>query len=208
MKEKFNQLLKDTIKPFLKENGFIKKGMNFYRKKDEMIYLINFQNSQGNTFEQTKFYINCGVHSTKIDTIIGKLELPEPKEYECYFRNRISSINKLNDDGYLINEDTDLPNLSLTIITDLEATISMFIKIKTTNDLTDLMITKNGLDNYIELFEYLIQTENKEDLTLFVKKLNSTFGSEKRWLIFENNLNQILNKNGMTVTILEIINEE
>lgn len=72
MKEKFIQLIADTVKPLLKTNGFSKKGMNFYKRKDDLIFMFNFQNSQGNTFDQTKFYINCGIHSTKIDKVIGK----------------------------------------------------------------------------------------------------------------------------------------
>src|SRR3989344_537203 len=150
MKEKFNQLITNTAKPFLKANDFGKKGMNFYRKKDDLIFLFNFQSSQGNTFEQTKFYINCGIHSTKIDKVIGKPELLEPKEYDCYFKNRISAIINSADDGYFIKEDTDLLNLSLTIIADLTTVIAMFDSIKSTNDLTDLMINKNGLNKYRE----------------------------------------------------------
>jgi len=208
MKEKFNQLITDTVKPFLKANGFGKKGMNFYRKKDDLIFLFNFQSSQGNTFEQTKFYINCGIHSTKIDKVIGKTELLEPKEYDCYFRNRISSITKSTDDGYFIKEDTDLPNLSLSIIADLKTVISMFDNIQSTNDLTNLMINKNGLNNYRELFEYLIRTENKRDLGHFVKQLYSTFGTEKRWTIFESNLTDLLKENGKSETLVDILNEE
>ncbi len=208
MKEKFNQLITDTVKPFLKVNGFGKKGMNFYKKKDDLIFLFNFQSSQGNTFEQTKFYINCGIHSTKIDEVIGKTKLLEPKEYECYFRNRISSFTKSTEDGYLIKEDTNLLNLSLTIIDDLKTIVSMFDNIQSTNDLTDLMINKNGLNNYKELFEYFILTENKKDLGRFAKQLHSTFGAEKRWTIFESNLTEILKDNGRTETLVYILNEE
>src|SRR5690606_10807921 len=151
MKEKFNQLITDTVKPFLKANGFNKKGMDFYRKQDDLIFLLNFQSSQSNTYEQTKFYINCGIHSIKIEEVIGKKKLLEPKEYNCYFRNRISLIANSTDDGYLISQDTDIQNLGFSIIADLKTVISMFDNIQSTNDLTDLMINKNGLNNYKEL---------------------------------------------------------
>jgi hypothetical protein len=208
MKEKFNQLIADTVKPFLKTNGFAKKGMNFYRKKDDLIFLFNFQNSQSNSFRETKFYINCAIHSTKIDKVIGKTERSEPKEYECYFRDRISSITQSINDGYFLKENTDLPNLSLTIITDLKTVILMFDNIQSTNDLIDLMINENGLNNYSELFEYLILTENKKGLKHFVKQLHGTFGTEERWTIFEDNLNEILKKNGKAETVIDILNEK
>jgi len=47
MKEKYNQLISDTVKPLLKLNGFAKKGMNFYKMKEDLIFLINLQNSHG-----------------------------------------------------------------------------------------------------------------------------------------------------------------
>lgn len=208
MKEKFNKLISDTVKPFLKTIGFRKKGMNFYKKEDDLIFMFNFQNSQGNNFNQIKFFINCGVHSTEIDKVIGKTELLEPKEYECYFRNRISTITNSTDDGYLIKDDTDLSNLNLTTITDLKTVICMFDNINSTSDLTDLMINKNGLNNYRELFEYLLLTNNKKDLGKFVKQLHSTFGAEKRWTIFENNLIDLLEKNGGNETIANILNKK
>ena len=84
----------------------------------------------------------------------------------------------------------------------------MFDNIQSTNDLTDLMINKNGLNNYKELFEYFILTENKRDLGRFAKQLHSTFGAEKRWTIFESNLTEILKENGRTKTLVDILNEE
>ncbi|MHC8947995.1 DUF4304 domain-containing protein [Sphingobacterium hungaricum] len=205
MKEKFNQLIGETVNPLLKANGFSKKGLNFYRKSDELIFLFNFQKSQGNTSEQTKFYINCGIHSIKIDKEIGKTALIEPKEYECYFRRRISSITNSINDGYLINQEADLSKVSLIISNDLKTVISFFDKIQSTHDLTDLMISKNGLNNYRQLFEYLLLTESNEDLKLFVNQLHKTFGKDKRWRIFESNMNELLNKNNVELTVEEII---
>ncbi|MGX7666690.1 DUF4304 domain-containing protein [Flavobacterium pedocola] len=208
MKEKFNQLIADVVKPLLKQNGFTKKGMNFYKRKDDLIFLINFQNSHGNTFDQTEFYVNCGIHSTNIDKVIGRGELLEPKEYDCYFGTRISSITKSPNDGYIITEETDLHPLNLTINKDLKAVIVMFENVKQTSDLTDLMIDKNGLNNYKELFEYLLLTDNQTDIKRFVKHLHITFGNEKRWTIFESNLTELLKENARKETIIDILNNE
>ena len=208
MKEKYNQLISDTVKPLLKLNGFAKKGMNFYKMKEDLIFLINLQNSHGNTFSQTKFYINCGIHSTSIDKIIGKMELLEPKEYECYFTARISLITKSTNDGYFVTEETDMEALSLKISDDLKIAIDIFDNIKQTCDLTNLMINRNGLNNYRELFKYLLLTENKSELSRFVKQLYSTFGSEKRWEVFENNMTNLLKENNKKETIRDMLNEE
>lgn len=205
MKEKFNQLITAVVKPLLKENGFTKKGMNFYKRSDDLVFLLNFQNSHGNTAEQTKFYINCGIHSTYIDKVIGRSELVEPKEYECYFKDRISSLVNAVDDGYLITNGTDLETLSLKLDQDLKSVLLMYGHIKKISDLTDLMINKNGLNNYKELFEFLLLTDNQVDTKRFVKNLYDTFGHEKRWKIFEDNLSELLRENKRKEIIADLI---
>lgn len=205
MKEKFNQLIEEVVKPLLKENGFAKKGMSFYKRNADLIFLLNVQNSHGNSSEQTKFYINCGIHSTVIDKVIGRSELVEPKEYECYFKDRISSLINAVDDGYLITKDTDLENLSLTLQQDLKAVMLLYDNINRTSDLTDLMINKNGLNNYQELFEYLLLTNNQADAKRFVKNLHDTFGQQRRWTIFEDNLSELLRKNKRKETIADLL---
>lgn len=207
MKEEFNKLITETVKPLLKANGFGKKGLNFYKRKDEMIFLFNFQNSQGNTFDQTKFYINCGIHSSAIDKVIKRPELAEPKEYDCHFRDRISSICESTNDGYFISKETVWEPFTSAIIADLETVISMFDKINSTNDLTNLMIEKNGLNNYCELFEYLLLTENKIDLKRLVKLLHQAFEKDSRWPIFEKNLSKVLIQHKRTVSIKDILKE-
>lgn len=208
MKEKFNQLIFEVVKPLMKQNGFTKNGMNFYKKNDDLVFLLNFQNSQGNTIDQTKFYINCGIHSTAIDKVIGKPEILESKEYECYFKTRISSITNSADDGYFITNATDLHTLYLTITKDLKTVLAMYDNVKKTSDLTDLMINKNGLNNYRELFEFLLLTNNQTDTKLLVKRLHNTFGNERRWKIFEDNLSELLIENKRKETINDILNEE
>ena len=207
MKEKFKQLINDTVKPLLKANGFSKKGMNFYKTKNDLIFLFNFQNSHGNSYDQTQFYINCGIYSIRIDKVLERTEIVEPKEYDCYFRSRISSITMSPHDGYLIREETDLNNLSLAVASDLKTAISTFDNIQSTNDLTDLMISKNRLSNYKELFEYLLRTGNNQDLKRFAKQIYNTFGAEKRWTIFEKNLSDILQRNSHTETIADILDK-
>jgi hypothetical protein len=207
MKEKLNQIISEVIKPVLKPHGFGKKGLNFYKRIDDLIFLLNIQHSHGNTADQTKFYINCGIHSTDMDRVIGRSELVEPKEYECYYKDRISSIVHAVNDGYLISSNTDLQALNSTIGKDLTAVLSLFDTIRKTSDLTDLMVDKSGLNHYQELVEYFLLTNNQADTKRFVKNLYGTFGQEKRWQIFEDNLSALLIKNQRKETIQDLIDE-
>jgi hypothetical protein len=172
-----------------------------------LIYAFNFQNSQGNTAAQTKFYINFGIHSPAIDRVIGSNELPQPKEYECHYRKRISTITKSPNDGYYITTDTDLQALANTVVADLKTALQLLGSIHTTTNLVDLMIEQNGLDRYCELFKYLLRTGDEQRLKYFVQTIHRSFGTEKRWRIFESNLNDVLKENKRADTVYDLVNK-
>ena len=203
-KELFNNLISKTVKPLLKDSGFTKKSLTFYKKKEDLVFLFNFQKSGGNTSFQTKFYINCGIHSATIDGIIEKPELIEPKEYECHFRKRISSITNNPEDGYIITGGIDLHELSRQVVTDFKKAIDFFDKVNTTSDLADLM-AKQGLSNYEQLFEYLLLDGDDVRLKYYIANLYQSFGQEQRWKIFENKMNGILKKRHVSKEVKDIL---
>ncbi|UEG54145.1 DUF4304 domain-containing protein [Mucilaginibacter daejeonensis] len=205
VKDIFAQLIKETVKPLLTSNGYTKKGLDLYKKNGAIIYLFNVQKSHGNSVDQLKFYINCGIHSTEIDSTIGTQELLFPKEHECHFRNRISSLTGSEKDGYHLTKDTDLDVMKENLTNDIEQALSMFQDISSTDDLTDLMIRENGLNNYEELFEYLLLTNDQVRLKRFVKQLHDQFGTEKRWHIFENAMSDILEKHRSEITMNDLL---
>lgn len=205
-KEKFNAIISDSVKPYLKANGFIKKSLTFYKKLDDLIFVINFQNSHGNNIQLNQFYINCGIYSKNIDIITGKTELLEPKEYDCHFKVRISVITKNLIDEYKILNSTDLEDLKEKLLNDLGLTIKFFDGINSTSDLTDLMIDKD-CDDY-NLFTYLILTKDRIKLKKQVNKVNEVWGEQTRWTRIKENLNQILKDKNQATTVDEIIGEE
>ena len=91
MKAKFDELIAQ-VKPLFKDNGFTKSGLNFYKNTLKFIFVVNLQKSSGNTAFETRFYVNCGIYGAFIDTMTGKETNSKPKEYECHFGERISSI--------------------------------------------------------------------------------------------------------------------
>ncbi|MBO9728355.1 MAG: DUF4304 domain-containing protein [Chitinophaga sp.] len=200
MKTSLDLLIADTIAPLLKKNGFNKKGLNFYKTTNGLVFLINIQKSQGNIGNYIKFYINCGIHSTEIDRVIGAKENEMPKEYECYYRARISDITRATTDGYM----AETVNATV-IIADLQQVLALFESITTSDELAQLMINKNGLNNYKELFTYLLLTNQEQSLKSYATHLFHTFGAEKRWSIFENQLNDVLQNNKKTYQLSNLI---
>ena len=123
MKAKFDELIAQ-VKPLFKNNGFTKNGLNFYKNTPDFIYVVNLQKSSGNTVFETRFYVNCGIYGAFIDAAAGKETVLKPKEYECHFRDRISSIIDSNAAYYEINENTDTVALCENLTSGLRAVFS------------------------------------------------------------------------------------
>lgn len=193
MKAKFDELIAQ-VKPLFKDNGFTKNGLNFYKNTPEFIYVVNFQKSSGNTAFKTRFYVNCGIYGAFIDAVIGKETVSKPKEYECHFRERISSIIVSKTAYYEINENTDTAALCKNLSSDLKATFRFFDEIKTERNLIDLMLERNGLAVIDQLFEYLLIKHEQEILIRQALNLFQKYGNEARWKIFEGRINGLLKK--------------
>ena len=193
MKAKFDELI-SQVKPLFKDNGFTKNGLNFYKNTPEFIYVVNFQKSNGNTAFETRFYLNCGIYGAFIDAATGKETVLKPKEYECHFRDRISSIIDSKAAYYEINESTDAAALCENLTSDLRAVFSFFEEIKTERNLIDLMLERNGLAVIDQLFEYLLIKHEQEILIRQALNLFQKYGNEARWKIFERRINDLLKK--------------
>ena len=193
MKTKFDELIAQ-VKPLFKDNGFAKNGLNFYKNTPELIYVVNLQKSSGNTAFETRFYVNCGIYGAFIDTTTGKETVLKPKEYECHFRERISSITGSKAAYYEINENTDTEALCQNLTNDLAAVFRFFGEIKTEQNLIDLILDRNGLAVIDQLFEYLLIKNEQEILTSQALNLFEKYGHEARWKIFERRINDLLKK--------------
>jgi hypothetical protein len=178
----------------------------YYKSSSGLIFLFNFQNSRGNSTDQTTFYINCGIHSITVDKLLGMKENLEPKEYECYFQDRISALTNSSNDDFSIDKKTSIEKIATDVLKELTIAIQFYNAINSTVELTDLMIERNGLNNYSELFEYLLKTKDNKRVISLSKKLFSDFGTEDRWEIFEEVLNSLLRQNKHEHTLTEIIN--
>lgn len=205
MKGPFDKIISESVKPFLKNNGFKKKGLNFYKLSEPLIFLINFQKSFGNSSEETRFYINCSIHSSEIDDIQGKPKLVEPKEYETFYRNRISEITDTQRLYYVLNKDTDLEKLNAEILSDLKIAITFFDPIRSTNDLINLMLEQKGLNKYEELVTYMLVKGRESDVVEYINNLYRKHGSEDRWKLFENKINTILTRHSSLKTVVDLL---
>ena len=193
MKAKFEELI-PHVTPLFNYTGFTKTGLIFYKNTPYFIYVVNFQKSNGNTAFETRFYVNCGIYGAFIDAATGKETVLKPKEYECHFRDRISSIIDSKAAYYEINENTDTVALCENLTSDLMAVFRFFDEIKTERNLIDLMLERNGLAVIDQLFEYLLIMHEQEILIRQSLNLFEKYGNEARWKIFERRINGLLKK--------------
>jgi hypothetical protein len=96
----FDEIIKESIAPFLKKQGFRKQNLNFYKKESNVTFMFNFQKSTSNSVDFVRFYINCGIYSQDIIHTIGDPVLPNPKEYECLYNARIDRISGSNNKDF------------------------------------------------------------------------------------------------------------
>ncbi|MGF1636826.1 MAG: DUF4304 domain-containing protein, partial [Cyclobacteriaceae bacterium] len=71
LKEHFDDILRLTIAPALKEMGFKKKGQHFNRQINDIYQCFNIQKSKWNSYnESLSFTFNVGFYSELLDKIL------------------------------------------------------------------------------------------------------------------------------------------
>ena len=193
MKEKFDELIA-LLKPLFKDNGFSKSALNFYKNTPNFICVINFQKSSGNSSERTRFYINCGIYGSFIETTLGKEALSKPKEYECHYRARVHEISSTAAVYYELEPDSDVAKIYENIANDLGFVFKFFEQNSSEENLIELMLEQNGLTAINQLYEYLLKKDKSEILISHAKRLYAKHGGEARWGKFQNQINELLRK--------------
>ena len=179
MEDLFKQILKGTVNPLVKECGFNKKVLNFYKKDKELIFLINIQKSHGNTSTELGFYINCAIHSPMIDEELGEKMNEFPKEYQCHFNKRIKEITDKAPEKFIINKETNVEAFQEQLKVSLKYVLSYFSKINDTKSFVQHM-SKNGTRNEDEVFRYCVRKGFNNEAEALVEYFHKNINDE-RW---------------------------
>ena len=173
MIEKFNQILKETLTPILKMNGFKKKGLNFYKVNAETQQIINFQKSHGNSTDHFTFYINCGILIN--DLINNQRELKT--ESQSDIRKRIRDISEyFTEDGIQLSAETDFDNLKDRISKAFQEHIVLYFKnYSTEKACISKMVNKNGLYKNQELLDYLCRKNDSNSIMKYIENVKKYY---------------------------------
>ncbi len=197
----FNELIKQDIKPLLATFGFNKKGPNFYKRTDNLIYLINFQKSAGNTTNQVMFYVNCGIYAAELAQIQSQEILTAPKEVECHFRARMREITALAPDRFFITA-TTIDDVRKMLLRCLEDVHHFFETMTSARSIVDYYTSGPFLHLGEESFHLLLQANDVTTAKHYFNALRKKHGAEQRWSIFEQQYLAIFNQYGVKLEII------
>ncbi|RAV20738.1 DUF4304 domain-containing protein [Paenibacillus contaminans] len=194
LQQRFNDMMKQDVKPFLAKHGFAKKSLNFSKISESLIYMFNFQKSSGNSADNVMFYVNCGIYSAELAQIQSKEILTAPQEAECHFRARMREIVESAPDRFAITADTNMNDLRNTLLSGLEEVIHFYDTMTSARSIVDYYTSGPFLHLGEESFQLLLQSNDVGAAKHYLKALHEKHGTEQRWTIFENKYKAIFDK--------------
>lgn len=197
LQQRFNDMMKQDVKPFLAKHGFAKKSLNFYKSTDNLIYMFNFQKSSGNSADNVMFYVNCCIYSVELTQIQSKEILTAPQEAECHFRARMREIVESATDRFSITPDTNMDDLRNTLLSGLEEVMHFYDSMTSARSIVDYYTSGPFLHLGEESFQLLLQSNDVSAAKHYLKALQEKHGTEQRWTIFENKYKAIFDKYGV-----------
>ena len=117
-KKLVDEVVKRSIQPRLKADGYRKKARTFFRELDGGVYQIaNVQLNKWNTAQEATFTINLGVYFPSVVAIYWQPEItPPPRECECTVRARIGNLlDEPDDHWWTVTPRTDLDSLAAEV---------------------------------------------------------------------------------------------
>ncbi len=198
VKEIFEEILKESVTPFFKKQGYKKQNYNYRKTENGLTFIVNFQSSGYNSVDYAAYYINCGIFCTEFENIVGEEFIANPKEVDCLFRERIERITGSGKQQIEILESSDAGKISITneLLSELEKVVSFFETIKTMDDLVSLCIERHTFF-YEKIFHYLCIKKDMIRLDIFFQKFGDNFKDDERFIFFESRLNDILVSHGI-----------
>lgn len=197
LQQLFTEMIKQDVKPFLSNRGFAKKGLNFTKKTESLIYMFNFQKSAGNAADHVMFYVNCGIYAVELAQIQSRAILTAPQEAECHFRARMGEMVESVPDRFSITPDTNMDDVRETLLNGLEEVIHFYDTMTSARSIVDYYTSGPFLHLGEESFHLLLQSNDVVEAKHYLKALQEKYGTEKRWTIFENKYKAIFNKYGV-----------
>ncbi len=164
----------NIFKPELKKLGYKKMASTFFRHYEDMIYVINVQSSMGNSSDEERFYINCGIYCKEMAMVFGEEVIEKPKEYYCHYRYRYEYIVKGGKPWFTITEDVDIDALYAELA-DISVKVDDYFKERPTID--DVLKHTDGTRE----FEFALKTGRYVAVENMLKNAQQSFVEKPKY---------------------------
>lgn len=95
----FDDLVKQAVTAVLKPMGFKKTALNFHRRQNEVVQVVNIQGSLGSTSVEKVFYVNVGFAFDEICNLNKISILEKPRVHDCDLRGYRSRLENFVTDA-------------------------------------------------------------------------------------------------------------
>lgn len=178
LKQHFDNILKLTIAPALKEMGFKKKGQHFSRQVNDIYQCFNVQKSKWNSYnESLSFTFNIGFYSELLNNILrgNEVQTDYPNTTDCFIQGRLGSISHSRDHWYELSNRMKFESVNADVKYDIEKyLITLFNKHNSLENLKELVVknakNRTFLISPISQFVFLMTTNQTEFAVNELKK--------------------------------------
>ncbi|WP_422661468.1 DUF4304 domain-containing protein [Paenibacillus sp. EC2-1] len=119
MQDVLKEVIKRTIAPLFKVEGFKKQGNNFAHVCSNFSTTVNIQSSKWNTHDEVEFFFNTGIYIEQLFGTVHRYPKPSfPMEVNSVLRIRGTELTK-NDNWYRLTTDTNVDQLKQVIMKDI-----------------------------------------------------------------------------------------
>lgn len=172
MQEVLKKIMKETINPLFKVEGFKKNSNNFFKAFPDFSWTVKIQSSRHNLQEGIEFIINTGIYTDKIFGTLNEWDPPKfPKEEESVLRTNISEIKGESSCWYKITPENDLEVFKEHLHNDIvNAVFPHLNQFQSIDDVIKELEIWDGSDNY----------ENPHHLTIIYNSFGFTDKAQNR----------------------------
>jgi hypothetical protein len=147
MQSLFDEIVADSIAPFLLSNGFSQQAGEryFYRVIDDINVNISVEpiDDRDATDDHQSFTITCGLFSQTVHTVIGRGLDPFPKGYELLVQLELSDLAGYNGQKLELKSNTDRPRFEGRLLENLQLAVDFLAKHSERSALFDLGIERH-----------------------------------------------------------------
>ena len=106
-RDSVNRIIGAGLQGAARTAGFRKTGLNFHRRRGEVVHVLNVQLSRYNHGHDGAFYVNVGLAFDRL-WILADRPIPErPPEVQCHFRRRLESLTAGVPPSWQVSATTD-----------------------------------------------------------------------------------------------------